>query len=459
VISTTSNAGNNTAEFEASGIGTNRSHIHWGTTGDWYIRSAASTGKVLIQDTGGNTGIGTGTPVSTLSVYNANESTTLTDFTQALTKSGVNIMTQYTVGAYTPGIFWSTQNNQSTKPKAGIWLFENGSGTDMYFGTSNNYATGITNNGMILDEAGNVGINATTTQAMLRIGDGGIAADTRFIQVGDDSYFTDVDVANTIGIQGVQDSSEAHIELGQNGAVISGYSGRIGIGTTTPLRALSVYSGGIPLLIESAATNGALLDVHGVGANDDAAIRFQADANWTVGLDGSNSDAFTIGQYNNYHTSEAAAGKKFVITTLGRVGIGTITPSYQLQLSTNSAAKPTSNAWTVVSDKRLKQNIAPFEDGLETILKIDPVSYELNGKAGTPAGDFGIGVIAQDIQAVAPYTVDTFLGKLNKGDESDTELLTFDSSSLTFVLINAVKEQQAQIEALRKRIEELESRD
>jgi Chaperone of endosialidase len=44
---------NNTAVFHAPNIGPNHSHIHWGTTGDWYIRSASSTGKVILQDSGG----------------------------------------------------------------------------------------------------------------------------------------------------------------------------------------------------------------------------------------------------------------------------------------------------------------------------------------------------------------------------------------------------------------------
>jgi hypothetical protein len=44
------------------------SHIHWDPTGDWYIRSAAGTGKVVIQDTGGNVGIGTAAPTTKLHV-------------------------------------------------------------------------------------------------------------------------------------------------------------------------------------------------------------------------------------------------------------------------------------------------------------------------------------------------------------------------------------------------------
>src|SRR5207302_6195856 len=68
VVSFSNTAADNTATFEAPTIGSNQSHIHWGTTGDWYIRSAVGTGKVILQDTGGNVGIGTATPSARLHI-------------------------------------------------------------------------------------------------------------------------------------------------------------------------------------------------------------------------------------------------------------------------------------------------------------------------------------------------------------------------------------------------------
>ena len=68
VISTTTGGADNTAKFEAAGIGSNASHIHYGTNGDWYIRSAVDVGKVIIQDSGGNVGIGTNNPDAKLAV-------------------------------------------------------------------------------------------------------------------------------------------------------------------------------------------------------------------------------------------------------------------------------------------------------------------------------------------------------------------------------------------------------
>ena len=68
VTSSTTNAGDNTANFSAPAIGGNVSHIHYGTTGDWYLRSAANSGKVVIQDFGGNVAIGHNNPLFKLHV-------------------------------------------------------------------------------------------------------------------------------------------------------------------------------------------------------------------------------------------------------------------------------------------------------------------------------------------------------------------------------------------------------
>jgi hypothetical protein len=44
--------------------GPNASHIHFGSQGDWYMRSSTASGKLVLQDTGGNVAIGTGDPAS-----------------------------------------------------------------------------------------------------------------------------------------------------------------------------------------------------------------------------------------------------------------------------------------------------------------------------------------------------------------------------------------------------------
>jgi hypothetical protein len=146
-------------------------------------------------------------------------------------------------------------------------------------------------------------------------------------------------------------------------------------------------------------------------------------------------------RYLTNSTIYVPAVDALVVNSSGNVGIGTTSPSYKLQLSTDSAAKPGTNTWTIASDERIKTSIHPFTDGLSVLDGINPVWYQYNGKADfTADGKDYVGVIAQDIEKVAPYTVSTYKTKLNANDTNETELMNFNSHALTFVLINSVKE-------------------
>lgn len=146
------------------------------------------------------------------------------------------------------------------------------------------------------------------------------------------------------------------------------------------------------------------------------------------------------------------------ITADGNVGIGTNLPTFRLQLSTDSAAKPSTNTWTISSDERIKENIRPYSKGLDAIAAIQPVVYDYNGKAGFEKIKDNIGVIAQQIQSVVPEGVSSYRAKLNPEDEDVTELYNFNSHSLTYILINAVKELKAIVESQAAEIELLRLR-
>jgi hypothetical protein len=107
-------------------------------------------------------------------------------------------------------------------------------------------------------------------------------------------------------------------------------------------------------------------------------------------------------------------------------------------------------AW-VTSDARLKKDIQPFAEGLEKIKNINPVQFKYNGLGDTRDGRPGIGVIAQEIKALMPYSVRELPVKLNDNDKEETDVLLFDDHALTYVLINAVKELSARIEELEKK--------
>jgi len=141
----------------------------------------------------------------------------------------------------------------------------------------------------------------------------------------------------------------------------------------------------------------------------------------------------------------------------GKVGIG-MTPTHQLELSTDSAAKPTSSTWTIVSDTRLKTNIKPFTDGLKVVKALDPITYDYNGKGNMPTGVSGIGLIAQDAQPHIPYAIGSHKAKLSPDDTEETDILNLSCHALPFILINAVKELSQQVEVLTQEIKVLEAK-
>jgi hypothetical protein len=94
----------------------------------------------------------------------------------------------------------------------------------------------------------------------------------------------------------------------------------------------------------------------------------------------------------------------------GSIGIGTTAPAYQLQLSTDSAGKPSTNTWTIVSDERIKEDIelANLDLCYEAVKNIPLKRFKWKDKvySAEQVGDRRkLGWIAQDVEAVFPKAV------------------------------------------------------
>ena len=183
-------------------------------------------------------------------------------------------------------------------------------------------------------------------------------------------------------------------------------------------------------------------------------------------FDSDNSDPIYLVRYNASAdqtqlrlnlSDECGTNDSFVIQSGGSGSCGANTPFFVFNISggTAQAFKPGGGAWAVLSDERLKKNVASFEDGLNILKNISPVWFEYNGLSKTPdTGKKHVGVIAQDLQKIAPYMVEKAYGE---GD-----YLAVDPSAITYITINAVQEQQiiiekqqSQIDAQQKQIDEL----
>lgn len=98
-------------------------------------------------------------------------STSASDYSGGLSYAGNLVTTAYTNNGYASLATFANTDDNPTKPKAGIIVGMTGAGTYMYFGTSSDYATGVTTYGFNLNPSGKVTFrNADTGTASINIG-------------------------------------------------------------------------------------------------------------------------------------------------------------------------------------------------------------------------------------------------------------------------------------------------
>ena len=147
-----------------------------------------------------------------------------------------------------------------------------------------------------------------------------------------------------------------------------------------------------------------------------------------------------------------ATGNGTNTITLGHTTNDDIYARGNLHITDNVYATGTvsSGGTVLTSDRRLKTDIKSVANGLSTVMKLNPVSYKKRLSFDT--GEYNkkeIGFIAQEVQEILPDLVSV------GPDENKT--LSLDYNSLIPILTKAIQEQQVLIEALKAKVERLES--
>ena len=146
---------------------------------------------------------------------------------------------------------------------------------------------------------------------------------------------------------------------------------------------------------------------------------------------------------NSYKWMQSYGGALALNPLSNNVGIGLQNPSEKLHVNGNIRASGSviaSCGTLTCSDARYKTNVCPVEHGLDLVRRLQPVRFDWR-REEFPQQQFDrqrqVGLIAQQVKAVAPEIV----------QEGSDGYLAVDYARLTPLLIEAVKEQQEQIEA------------
>jgi len=219
--------------------------------------------------------------------------------------------------------------------------------------------------------------------------------------------------------------------------VLSG--GNVGIGTASPSAKLDVIDGYMRAQdgTNTAPTSGLGLELLSAGG--------------TCYMQGYNrGTAAFIGGKLQFSTLD------FVMNTvsIGRFSSnglylgGTVVASKTLEIATDSAGKPTTNTWQIISDAETKRNIKPYTRGRDLISQLRPIEFEYNGKKGTPEGETGVGVLAQEVAEFAPAMVRK--GKYHHEDGTEEDRWEYQGNELQYAVVNALKEVFERLDKLEK---------
>jgi hypothetical protein len=365
---------------------------------------------------------------------------------------------------------------------------------------------------MRLDSAGNMGLGVTPSAwsgvKALQVGSGACLVDfgssnaifgSNFYNDGANKYI------NTDSASFYQQNNGAHAwasaASGTAGNTISftqamtlDASGRLGIGTTSPLSTLVVSNGSnenIEFVSGNVSLNGGAIQyinrgtastrpdlnyylssgggAHKFYTNELERARIDSSGNLLVGTTSqpvsgittrlgvvqsvadysqvlNNTNATPYGIYIKHNTDSNGTGNAFI------VALGNAADRFVVRSNGGIANYSANNV--NLSDRREKTNFSPATSYLDKICSIPVQTFNYLDQNLEQDGGLTLGVVAQDVQAVAPELVmeSNWAGK----DEEPKMRLSIYQTDLQYALMKCIQEQQALITTLTDRITALE---
>jgi len=239
--------------------------------------------------------------------------------------------------------------------------------------------------------------------------------------------------SQTNGAAGITNATAigSQASVTQSNSLVLGNGVNVGIGTTAPQYALHVV--GQNVRVENGSFPRFSLNVTG-NAHDEGRWQNYATTgalNFSALNDAENAETFWLQVSRGSGTSISSVifpNGNVVINQLGTAGTDHLCRNALNQISSCS------------SSIRYKQNVNSFTQGLSLIKRLRPVSF--NWRANNQAD---LGLVAEEVNKIEPLLTTT-------NDKGEVEGVKYDRVGV--VLVNAVQEQQLQIEAQQKQISE-----
>ena len=248
-------------------------------------------------------------------------------------------------------------------------------------------------------------------------------------------------------------TSTAFADITGKPTTLSGYGITNGIANNA---VGEIAADGVPLTLNSTNSNTAKLGLEDngtvrgyVGAtsticfqaiNDGAASRFQVSQN------GAEVKQISTGSSAYYRFNQNATDRNYLYqSSANEIGFLTTTGGWAFKCDNSGNVTATGNV-TAYSDERLKDDIEPIEGALERVGKLQGVEYTRKS-----TGEREIGFIAQDVIQQEPTLVDVVDTSTDHTDEAFSDLHVMKYQNTTALLVEAIKELQAEVAELKER--------
>ena len=418
---------------------------------EFYTGNDGSTPKMTISDTG-NVGIGTTSPSRTLSV----ETTDTATYDATVNASEISVSrknTSNTAGQVAAISLNATGWSGSTTGVVVLNAIQRqGNYSNADFAIQNRVG-GSFEETFRITAYGNVGIGTDSPGSKLHVGTYGLAGnyvDSSTLPTTPANHLITLSPPSTAGYYGggiawsegtnVAASINAY-DAGSGGALGLVFStgnnttlsesfriatdGNVGIGTTDPGAKLDLSSSsGIVFRVNP---NNTAKKWYIDTTNPD---KFKKESNMILSADTANT-------HTNTHISlEVDGSVKMRVQHDGKVGIGTTSPAYALDVSGTIRATGDVIAY---SDARVKENVETIPNALDKVKSMRGVGYNKIGEQKR-----SVGVIAQELLEVLPEAVHQ--------DKSGMYSVAY--GNIVGVLVEAIKELEERVELLEEKIKQ-----